>query len=264
MGQKLPGAGVAGSIEWVEVSPEMTAILGFGAIDAAPKPPEPVILSFELGGEAVRPSVRIGGEVDPDDESQRLFLVVAHAALLRLGGRDPDRGDRFGYHLPSELRAIALALRDCPLQGEARNVYRLAKSIELLCETVRLLGEGAMAPLAAEGRLSVADTGRLVAARRMIDERWSEKLTLATIARSCGLNRAKLTGGFRDLFGCTIAEALAERRLAQAGRMLLTTDQPVSSIGYANGYLNNASFARAFGRRFGVTPSTFRACGVAA
>ena len=46
--------------------------------------------------------------------------------------------------------------------------------------------------------------------------------------------------------------------------MLLTTDQPVSSIGYANGYLNNASFARAFGRRYGVTPSTFRACGVAA
>jgi AraC family transcriptional activator of pyochelin receptor len=42
--------------------------------------------------------------------------------------------------------------------------------------------------------------------------------------------------------------------------MLRTTDLPVSSIGYENGYLNNASFARAFSRRFGLSPSDFRAC----
>lgn len=263
MGQKLPGAGSAGTIEWIEVSPEMTAILGRGPFAGAPLPPAPVLLSFELGGAGAQPAVRIGGDGAGGD-SDRLFLVVAHSALLRLGGRLASPADRIGYHLPSELRAIALALRDCPLRGESRNVYRLAKSIELLCETIRLQREGAMAPLAGEGGLSVADTNRLMAARRMIDERWQEKLTLPAIARACGLNRAKLTGGFRDLFGCTIAEALAERRLAQAGRMLLTTDQPISSIGYANGYLNNASFARAFSRRYGVTPSGFRACGVAA
>jgi AraC family transcriptional regulator, transcriptional activator of the genes for pyochelin and ferripyochelin receptors len=263
MAQKLPGAGAAGLIEWIEVSPEMTAILGRGPFAGAPLPPAPVLLSFELGCAGVRPAVRIGGD-GPAGDCDRLYLVVAHTALLRLGGRLPSPADRVGYHLPSELRAIALALRDCPLRGEPRNVYRLAKSIELLCEAIRLQREAAMAPLAADGGLSVADTGRLMAARRMIYERWQEKLTLATIARACGLNRAKLTGGFRELFGCTIAEALAERRLGQASRMLLTTDQPVSSIGYANGYLNNASFARAFSRRYGVTPSGFRACGVAA
>ncbi|MGD9815006.1 MAG: helix-turn-helix transcriptional regulator [Hyphomonadaceae bacterium] len=107
------------------------------------------------------------------------------------------------------------------------------------------------------------DTRRVIAARRLIDERWGQKLTLDGIARACGLNRAKLTRGFRDLFGCTVAEALAERRLHQARHMLLTTDLPVSSIGYENGYLNNASFARAFGRRFGVSPSDLRACAAA-
>lgn len=264
MGQKLPGAGSAGTIEWVEVSPEMTAILGRGPIGAAPHPPEPMVLSFDLGGDGAPPTVRIGSDPLGDEGSDRLFLVVARAALLRLGGHEPRRSDGLGYHLPTELRAIALALRDCPLSGESRAVYRLAKSIELLCETIRLVREGAMAPLAGEGALTVVDTHRLMAARRMIDERWQEKLTLPAIARACGLNRAKLTGGFRELFGCTIAEALAERRLAQASRMLVTTDQPISSIGYANGYLNNASFARAFNRRFGVTPSSFRACGVVA
>jgi AraC family transcriptional activator of pyochelin receptor len=61
------------------------------------------------------------------------------------------------------------------------------------------------------------------------------------------------------MFDCSVAEALAERRLAQASRLLLTTDLPVSSVGYEAGYLNNASFARAFGRHFGRSPSDYRA-----
>ena len=85
-----------------------------------------------------------------------------------------------------------------------------------------------------------------------------------SIARACGLNRAKLTRGFREMFDCTIAEALAARRLLEASRLLLTTDLPVSSIGYESGYLNNASFSRAFGRHFGRSPSHYRAFGMAA
>ena len=94
--------------------------------------------------------------------------------------------------------------------------------------------------------------------RELIDERWNEKLSLEGLAAHCGLNREKLTRGFREMFACSVSEAIAERRLSQASRMLLTTDLPVSSIGYENGYMNNASFSRAFGRRFGVSPSDFR------
>jgi AraC family transcriptional activator of pyochelin receptor len=39
---------------------------------------------------------------------------------------------------------------------------------------------------------------------------------------------------------------------------LIATDLPVSLIGYRNGYQNNAAFTRAFGRRFGPSPSSFR------
>ena len=120
----------------------------------------------------------------------------------------------------------------------------------------------ALVPLASEDQLSMADTRRLLAARRIVDERWREKPTLEAIARACGLNRDKLTRGFRALYGRSVGEALAERRLGHASAMLLTTDKPVSSIGYENGYLSNASFARAFSRRFGVSPSDYRSCGV--
>jgi AraC family transcriptional activator of pyochelin receptor len=265
MGQGLPVAGTTSRMEWIEVSPEMTAMIGRGPFSGtAPLPTDPMIFCFDFGAAGAQPSVRIGASVGDDDDTDLLFLFVARAALLRVGGRNPDATDGIGYHLPTELRTIALALRDCPMTGEGRTVYRLAKSLELLCETVRMQRDETLVPLAGDGLLSFADTSRLIVARRLIDERWNEKLTLDAIARACGLNRAKLTGGFRLLFGCTIAEALAERRLSHAGRMLLTTDKQVSSIGYANGYLNNASFARAFSRRFGVSPSDYRACGAAA
>lgn len=264
MGRRLPLTGRSESLEWIEVSPEMTAVIGRGLAAGVPLPSDPVILQYDFGGAGVLPAVRIGAVGGTSDGADMLFLFVARDALHRMGGDNPGREDAAGYHLPTELRTIALALRDCPMNGEPRQVYRLAKSLELLCETVRAWADGALVPLSPEGDLSCADTQRLVAARRMIDERWHEKLTLDSIARGCGLNRAKLTRGFRELFACTIAEALAERRLGQAGRMLLTTDKPVSSIGYENGYLNNASFARAFSRRFGVSPSNYRAYGVAA
>jgi len=252
-------------MSWIEVSPEMTALLGRGASGGAPLPADPVNLVFSFGGPGDPATVRIDDAPESRSGADvQLVLVVARNALLRMGGRDPIGQDERGYHLPTELRAIAVALRDCDMAEAPRNVYRLAKSLELFCETIRLQRGASLVPLAEDGVWSIADSRRLIDARRMIDERWQEKLTLEMIARACGLNRAKLTRGFREMFACTIAEALAEQRLRQASRMLLTTDLPVSSIGYENGYLNNASFARAFGRRFGLTPTSFRSCGVAA
>lgn len=249
---------MAGST-YVEVSPEMTTLLGPGPFGGAPLPPDPVAIVFDLT--AAMPTVCCYEHVDLDAGEPRLMLVIQQSAFARIGGA--WCGDQC-FHLPSSLRAIAMAIRDCALPGEAQVVYRLGKSIELVCETIRAQSAAELIALAPACALSAEDTRRIAAARRVIDERWSEKLTLDKIARACGLNRAKLTRGFRDMFKCTIAEALAEKRLQQASLMLRTTDKPVSSIGYENGYLNNASFARAFSRRFGLSPSDFRACQMAA
>lgn len=257
--RELADAPEAGA--FVEVSAEMTLLMGGAAADGAPLPRDPIVLLFNV--EAPTPTVTFDLTPSFDDYAvdPRLALVIERAAFERVGGALPDADS---FHLPSFLRTIVIAIRDIELTGETQMVYRLGKSIELLCETIRLMNAGEFIALASEGVLSLEDARRVVAARRLIDERWGEKLTLDKIARACGLNRAKLTRGFRELFNCSIAEAIAEQRLSQAKRMLMTTDKPVSSIGYENGYLNNASFARAFGRRFGVTPSDFRACQMAA
>jgi AraC family transcriptional activator of pyochelin receptor len=242
----------------------MLTLLGNGTIGTHPWPERAV--AFEFADKAAdfifhaRPTPaslnrRAGGA--------RLIFIVDRLACERLLGRELELDDGGAYLLPAEHRAIAAALRDCALPEAAALPYRLAKSIELICEIMTAEAGGGL--LSAESpTLSFADCQRVASAHRLIEENWRERMTLAQIARSCGLNRSKLSRGFRELYRCTVSEAIAERRLAEARRELLATDLPVGLIGYRSGYQNNASFSRAFCRKFGVPPSDFRARGMAA
>lgn len=259
-----PGAANA----YVEVSPEMTMVLGNPAPANIPLPPDPLTFVIAWGATGRQPRLALLEGVPAftplDSATSRLLLIVERAAYLRVGGQRLPVGTVQLFHLPSALQSIAVALRDCHGSAEACKVYRLAKSLELLCETIRLDNAGQLLEMGGQGTLSQADTQRVLAARRLIDEHWGEPLTLQAIARACGLNRAKLTSAFRELFHCSIGEALATKRLEEARRMLLTTDLPVSSVGYRNGYLNNAAFSRAFSRRYGLPPSGVRTCSAVA
>lgn len=245
----------------VDVSPEMLSFVGAGALPQADWPARPVAVRFAgLGTSVPRVAIERFRREGHDDDA--LVLVVASDAIDRLFGAAEMHGE---WHMPAALRALVLAILDPDAPGAAGDTLRLARSIELLCAVFDHLGRGALVPADLDGALSEGDAARIVAARRLIDERWGEKLTLDGIARACGLNRGKLTRGFRSLYACTVADALTERRLAGARRMLEATDLPVSTIGYRCGYLSNASFTRAFARHVGVAPTRWRAArGVAA
>lgn len=242
--------------ETIKVSDDMIALVG--AVEPLPAdlPADAVALCLSLGQ---TPALRL--RTSAQEAEGEIALIVARRACVATFGREVGDED---YHLPSELRAIALAICESALEGPARLVYRGAKAIELLCESFRLLAAGALVPMQENGIVPLADARRLLEARRLIDERWHEKLTIDGIARACGLNRLKLTQGFRAMFHSTVATAIAERRLDAASQLLRTTDRPISTVGYESGYLNNASFARAFARRFGVSPSDYRAARLAA
>lgn len=254
------------AMERIQVSLEMVVQFGDGALADGDWPAGPnAAFVFDFATTKVthlaRPTPKL---IDRDQGATRLVLIVARQAVTRLLGCKLDMDDGECFHIPAELRAIVFAIRDCAFPEGARLPYRGAKSIEALCELMRLHQNAELVPFAGDGNVSMADSQRLMAARRFIEDRWSEKLTLDTIARASGLNRGKLTRGFRDLFSCTVADAIVEERLGKAKQMLLVTDLPVSSIGYRCGYLNNASFARAFSRHFGVAPTRYRAAQAAA
>ena len=186
-----------------------------------------------------------------------LCIAVSPAWIRRIF--DCDLRDFAGaYHLTAEIREIVLAICHCHLTGLARSLYRDAKAAELICQSVSAIRNGDLVAAATNGTLSRDETVRIFAARDMIDRRWRERLTIDFIARQCGIGRSKLTAGFRELFGISAAEFLTERRFSEAKRHLRASDAHVSTIAYAVGYENNASFTRAFTKRFGVRPVQYR------
>jgi AraC family transcriptional activator of pyochelin receptor len=243
----------------VEVSPEMLSIVGSGAVPANGWPAEAVGMTFRLDDAtlAFHSEPAAAAMIESD-----LAFIVTSDACRRIFGFVPGEDAR--WHLPSDMRAIVIAIVDCRLTPPARETLQLAKSIELLCAMFGKLEGEHLVPTDGSGDLNEVDARRHVAARRLIDEHWHEKLTLDSIARACGINRAKLTRGFRSMFDMSVADAIADLRLGGASQMLRSTDLPISSIGYRCGYLNNASFTRAFSRRYGVAPTLYRAHRLAA
>ena len=253
---------MSGPIESILVSHEMVTLIGAGDLEGVDLPDNSAALVVDLG-QSARISVHADQQAvawgEMPSAAPRIGLVVQRAALSRLFDWSPDAADGNSFYLTQSLANVANQLLECERSKDAAATYRLAKSIELLCDLITVLQRGELVPARTCSNLKHYDGQRLVVARRIIDERWSEKLTLAQIARQCGLNRTKLTRGFRELYHCSVTEAIAERRLAEARQQLLSTDLPIGVIGYRSGYSNNASFTRAFGRRFGVSPSDLRA-----
>ncbi|QCB55790.1 AraC family transcriptional regulator [Sphingopyxis sp. PAMC25046] len=243
----------------VIVSPEMTTYVGRGSCDRLLLPPDALLLGF---GDIGEPVVRTLTFRELENEEHLLVFAVSRGACRRLFGDLPDPDAR--WYLPSDLRALGQSIVAPDSDDSATDTLRLGRSIELLCQFFAALRAGRLVPVEGQPGLTESDIARIAAAKRIVDTRWHEKLTIENIARSCGINRDKLTRGFRELYHCSVGEALSERRLRQARTLLAASDLPVASIGYRCGYLNNASFTRAFSRRFGMAPTAMRRLGVAA
>ncbi len=95
---------------------------------------------------------------------------------------------------------------------------------------------------------------------RMIDERLREVKappSLAELAGLCGLSVRQLSRGFRESRGISIGDHVANRRVEHA-KALLATDDSVKAIAYSLGFASASSFAYAFRRATGETPSQYR------
>ncbi|PLK26191.1 AraC family transcriptional regulator [Novosphingobium sp. TH158] len=104
-------------------------------------------------------------------------------------------------------------------------------------------------------------TGGLASWRlRLIDERLAASPAapaLEDLAALCNLSVRQLTRGFRISRGCSIGEHIERRQMESAKRMLVAGDS-VKAIAFALGFSSPSSFAFAFRRAVGTSPSTFR------
>lgn len=110
-----------------------------------------------------------------------------------------------------------------------------------------------IAPSAMPRPLSRAE-GRVIAVARS-----GGAGSVAEMARTAGLGQSRFHALFRATTGQSPKQAQLTRLFDEAAERLVKTALPVSEIAYGLGYQNASSFNRQFKRRFGLTPSEFRA-----
>lgn len=109
---------------------------------------------------------------------------------------------------------------------------------------------------------AVNDENRRLAreAQMIIDRHYTEAITLQSIAKQLYVGKTRLCGVFKKEYGCCVAEYLRDKRITKAKELLATTNSSVGEVGRIVGYSHQSSFAEAFRRECGVTPTQWRNC----
>ena len=101
--------------------------------------------------------------------------------------------------------------------------------------------------------------GRLVQkAVAYIDAHALEGIGVMDVVRHLKCSRRLADLRFRELQGCSILDAITERRLDEVKRRLSTTREKMDAIAAACGYANPTYLKNLFKRRYGITMRDFR------
>ena len=186
----------------------------------------------------------------------RAFTALPGELLLLAFLR--PRGAAAGHlRVPADARASfvdllaglqrELASRELGFAEAAR-----ARLTLLLVEAARLA-----APLL--DRVKVAHRPLVADVLRFIEARYMRPISLVDVARAVGKSPAYLTDVVRRETGRSVLAWVIERRMADARRRLIETEQTIAEIADALGYSDESWFARQFRRANGATPTAFRA-----
>lgn len=95
-------------------------------------------------------------------------------------------------------------------------------------------------------------------ALHLIDQHADRSWTVAGMAYKVGMGRSNFAARFVEVTGHTPMEALAERRMQCAARLLQQTSLKISEVAARVGYQSEAAFIRRFVEKFGTTPGRMR------
>lgn len=98
-------------------------------------------------------------------------------------------------------------------------------------------------------------------AAAIIAREYAFDLELDELARRVATSRRQLQRAFAESGGTSFRSHLAEVRMHRARELLAESSMPVREVARRVGYRQPAQFAKAFRRRFGAPPSSFRGRG---
>lgn len=94
--------------------------------------------------------------------------------------------------------------------------------------------------------------------RSIVENNIFSQITIEELAFLTHKSLSSFKRTFKNLFNETPARYIKMRRLQRAAEMILTTEIPISSIGYECGFQDASTFSSAFQEKYGSSPSKYR------
>jgi AraC-like DNA-binding protein len=116
---------------------------------------------------------------------------------------------------------------------------------------------GVMHPIATP-KEQLARFKNLAPAVRHLEQRFREPVPLSELVESCGLSATQIHRLFQRLLRMSPTEYLLALRLQEAKRLLVTSEEPVSTIALGTGFFDQSHFTKRFRKVTGMTPTQFR------
>lgn len=153
------------------------------------------------------------------------------------------------------MQMIIQQIKSCSLQGAFREFYIDNKITELL---ILVLDVVMNHPAYKEIKLKSHDIECLQLAHEILVERWENPCSLIELARKAGINDFKLKKGFKQYYGTSVFNYLANIKMEKSMELLRSTEMSVAEVAYTVGYQSPTAFSAAFNKKFGYPPSVIK------
>ena len=170
---------------------------------------------------------------------------------IRYGEATEERA----FELPHSqvFHQFTQSLDEIPVSGPMRTALLRMKVGELFCLLASLKPHSETV-----GNVPMREVRKLNRARGIIEELDGNAPSISELSAQVGLNRRKLTEGFKQVFGETVAGYALELRMRKGYQLLKESPLAVHKIAEECGYEHPSNFTIAFRRRFGSSPSRIR------
>ena len=203
------------------------------------------------------------------DGEKCTYRTLNFAAVMVSGHENSRIGERYVLPLLREFAMPFLLLRagDAGAAGTAAIVRELFDLNQARRDGYELLVKAALCRFwfdlyrAAKGRENVMPDRNAECVKQAIalmEARYAEKLTLAELARACGLSRSEFCRTFRKYTGRTPFEYLQHLRVRRALPLLEGQELPMTEVAARVGFSGGSYFAEVFRRFFRISPTEYR------
>ena len=200
-------------------------------------------------------------EFEPGVPYERIILYISPEFLEKFRTPDCDLADCFsstaGHVLrPGKKRQQLYASLCTRLEqelsgsGYGHKILSTSLLLQILAEVYRDLHS----PEAELPKPQTSENSRILDILRYIDAHLAEDLTIDALSEQFYISKFHMMRLFRQEVGLTIHNYLCDRRLIYA-RDLINQGLSATESCFRSGFRSYSSFTRAYGKRFGTTPT---------